>query len=161
MFDTKSIFFENIHTHRFLADVLSDCALRKPPLFLDVLRSEVDDGGIDLTLSSGKQMRHIQLKARVDDRIANVPYQISDRLLATVGGAVIWIRYSKTTLAQTDYFALIGKLDERLSDFTSFKPAKSKKGKPRNGYSLVPMRRANHKNLSVSALTRLLFPLSS
>ena len=158
MFDTKSIFFENIHTHRFLAEVLSDCALRKPALFLDVLRSEVDDGGIDLSLSSGEQTRHIQLKARTDETIPPNPYQISDRLLAAVGGAVIWIRYSKTTLARTDYFALVGALDERISDFSQFKPAMNKKGKPRKGYSLVPMRSANHKNLSVPELTRLLFP---
>ncbi len=157
MFDTKSIFFENIHTHRFLADILTDCALRDPPLFLDVLRSEVDDGGIDLVLSSGGQTRYIQPKARAET-IAPNPYQISNRLLEVTGGAIVWIRYSKETLATLDYFALVGGLAERLSDLASFEPATNKKGNPRKSYSLVPMRKANHKNLSISQLTQLLFP---
>ena len=131
--------------------------LRKPPLFLDVLRSEVDDGGIDLVLSSGDRTRYIQLKARAETTAPN-PYQISNRLLEVVGGAIVWIRYSKETLARLDYFALVGGLAERLSDLASFEPATNKKGNPRDGYSVVPMRMANHKNLSISQLTQLLFP---
>ena len=156
MFDTKSNFYENIHTHRFLADILSDCATRKPALFLDVLRSEVDDGGIDLILSEGKQTRHIQLKARAET-IPPKPYQISNRLLETKGGAIIWIRYSKETLERIDFFVLIGGLNKPIPRTSPFEPAKNRKGKPRKGYSLVKMRQANHQRLNVKTLTQLLF----
>ena len=157
MFDKKSTFFENIHTHRFIAEVLSACALRTPPLFLDVLRNEVDDGGIDLLLSSGKQIRPIQLKARAE-KPTSFHYQVSDRLLMTEGGAVIWIVYSKKKLTPIHYFALVGSLNQRIVDFTSFEPATKKKGGMRTGYSLVSMSSANHKRVSTLKLAQLLFP---
>jgi hypothetical protein len=157
MLDAKSLFFENIHTHRFLSDILRECVLRKPSLFLDVLRGEVDDGGIDLILSSGKVTRHIQLKARAET-IPPRPYAISERLLTQPGGCVIWIRYEKLTLFPIDYYALIGKPKQRPPAMPAFKPSKNKKGLPRVGYFDVPMRRANKSKLSLTALCKLLFP---
>ena len=158
MLDKKSTFFENVHTHRFLAELLTTCVLRSPPLFLDVLRSEVDDAGIDLVLTSGAQVRYIQLKARAES-VPPKPYAISKRLLRMPGGAIVWIRYSKETLLAYDYYALIGEIDQRIDDiFGPFKTVPNKKGLPREGYSLVPMRKANRPGIAVGTLAELLFP---
>jgi hypothetical protein len=127
-------------------------------VFLDVLRSEVDDSGIDVVITDGKVTRYIQLKARVEARLALKPYQISERLLNIAGGCVIWIRYEKAKLAPVDYFYLGGTPRQAISELRDFPKAKNKKGGIRVGFRCIKMSTATHKKISIGELASLLFP---
>ncbi len=157
----KSVFFENVHTHRILADLLVECVRRTPPVFLDVLRSEVDDNGIDVVITDGKVTRYIQLKARAKGRLPVKPYQISERLLNIPGGRIVWIRYEKAKLNPVDYFYLGGTPPRAISGLRDFPKAKNRKGKIRVGYRCIKMSMATRKRIGLGELADLLFPFRS
>lgn len=58
----RSSYVENILTHRLVAELAGELWRRDPTAPLGILNSEVDDSGFDLVLTSGSQLRYIQIK---------------------------------------------------------------------------------------------------
>ena len=138
---------ENVLEHRFLYELSCDLLLRPIPVILDISRAEVDRQGIDLVVSAATTTYTLQLKAR-SNAPAPTSYDISESLLLAPGGCVLWMIYDPATLIPTFYY-LLGK---PMLPLASFRAAK------RPGYRRVWTRNAQHKGLTLAALSLLLFP---
>src|SRR5262249_43324538 len=93
----NSRFFENLLEHRFISDLGRHLVLQEPPRLLNVMRSEVDAFGFDLTLSVEGKTRPVQMKTRSGKASAK-PYAISDALWNIPEACVIWLRYNQVTI---------------------------------------------------------------
>ena len=89
---------EQVLEYRFLSELTAEL-LRRGERF-EVLRGDFDLDGHDLVIEACGVMRHIQLKAMVQDgRTASVP--INTRLAAKPSACVIWMSYDPQSLAVT------------------------------------------------------------
>ena len=143
----NSRFFENLLEHRFAFDLARQLVLDEKPRLLNIMRSEVDAFGVDLVLSVADVSRHVQMKTRSGSPPANA-YSISEALWSISGGCDVWMRYDPTSLEPTSYnlFGL---------------PMPSIGGYPKSdraGFRMVKMQQANHRNLSIAALAKMMFP---
>ena len=143
-----SRFVENLLEHRFLFDLGRSLALRKEPELLGILKAQVDMNGVDLTLTSKRQIRHLQMKTR-SNRPAATPYEISDAIWGSEDGCVVWMIYESATLEPTEYH-LLGRPLPELRIFAA-SPKKA-------GFRKVWTRNANHRFLSIEDLAKVLFP---
>lgn len=145
-FYKKSRFFENLLEHGFLHDLSRVYALNEPYRYLNVLRSEVDIFGIDLTLSLDGELRHVQLKTRSTAPPPN-PYHIAESLWRMQGGCVVWILYNPEKLRPINYWIL----DCKKQPVKKFPLSK------RDGYRLIKMRQAEEKGKSLKECAEILF----
>lgn len=146
---THSTWFENIQEHRFIID-LSHSLYHRRGRLLNVLRSEVDAFGFDLTVSDGHEVRNIQLKARANKRDAPNSYQISESLWQIEGACVIWIMWDFESF-NPHYYHLFGCPMPPIRKFTKGK------GKRR----LVSPRAAKHRRKSIDEICDLLFGIAT
>lgn len=144
----NSRFFENLLEHRFLFDLRRHLVLRKDPMLLNVLKSEVDAFGFDLVLSVGEHTYHIQMKTRSGSPPTN-SYELSESLWRLQNACAIWMLYDPNTIEPTGYY-LLGKPLPPIDEF----PASD-----RPGFRKVKMQRANHARLSLAQLSDVLFPI--
>jgi len=139
---------ENVLEHGFISDISCELLRRKNPQILDVLRADVDRNGIDLVLSVDATTHHIQMKARVTKPLAT-SYDIADLIWSNSSGCVIWIIYDGSTMKPISYYLL----GVPLAPLLSF-PAST-----RSKHRKIWTRNANHKKLSLTELTDILFPI--
>ncbi|MBL8065526.1 MAG: hypothetical protein JNM34_06670 [Chthonomonadaceae bacterium] len=155
-----SLYFESFFTHAFLTDLVRTLLLADEPRMITVLRAEVDSAGIDLVLTCGSTVRHVQLKALGRDHSPN-DYMINESLATLDGGCVIWICYEQATMTIRFYHALVDPNGHALRTLLPKKPAtKRKQGTkvPKVGYVGVKTRDANMKKASIAELAEVLFP---
>jgi hypothetical protein len=69
---------------------------------IDVLRSEVDQGGYDVAISCNGIHRYIQLKASHLQAKTN-RQNVNVNLATRPGGCVLWLRFDAATLALGPY----------------------------------------------------------
>ena len=143
----NSRFFENILEHRFAFDLARQLVLEESPRLLNIMRSEVDAFGVDLVLSVADVSRHVQMKTRSGSPPANA-YSISEALWSISGGCVVWMRYDPVSLEPTNY-NLFGLPIPTMDKFQK---------SDRKGFRMVKMQQATHRNLSIAALAKVLFP---
>lgn len=146
----NSRFFENLLEHRFLFDLRRHLVLRKEPLLLNVLKSEVDAFGFDLVLSVGEHTYHIQMKTRSGVPPTN-SYDLAESLWRLPNACAIWMLYDANTIEPTGYYVLGNPLP----------PIDGFAASARRGFRKVKMQRANHVRLSLAQLAHVLFPESS
>jgi hypothetical protein len=101
----NSRFFDNLLEHRFLFDLRRHLVLRKKPLLLNVLQSEVDAFGFDLVLSVGEHTYHIQMKTRSGAPPAT-SYDLAESLWRLPNACAIWMLYDASTIEPTGYYLL-------------------------------------------------------
>lgn len=127
---------------------------------VELLRSEVDNGGYDLVLECNGIVRHVQLKAShrgSKTAKVNININLADR----PSGCVIWIQFDETTLELGPYLWFGGKpgeplppLGDRVSRHTKADMTGLKKERP----ALREVRKASFVNLStISDLAVTLF----
>ncbi len=147
--------------HRFIYDVSRLLLLRPEPEQVTVLRSEVDDSGIDLVMTLGTVTRQIQMKTLSKATTPN-PYSIAESLSGIIGGCVIWICYDRATLKPTHYHLMGGRGNAPMRDLTLFPGAtKRKSGRkvPRAGYRNIRIKDADFRKVDLPALASILFDI--
>jgi hypothetical protein len=142
----NSRFFENLLEHRFAFDLARQLVLSEKPRLLNIMRSEVDAFGVDLVLSVAGTSRHVQMKTRSGSPPANA-YAISEAIWSIANGCVVWMRYDPTSLEPTSY-NLFGLPLPPMGDY---------KLADRSGFRMVKMQQANHRNLSIANLAKVMF----
>lgn len=95
-----SVAREKILEHRLLSD-LAVLMLERGTV-MDVLRSEFDAQGHDVVLEAAGVMRHVQLKATVEDGKRR-DVNINVKLRAKPSGCVVWMTYEPSSLLITRY----------------------------------------------------------
>lgn len=141
-------FFENLQEHRFLHDLSKALILRNPPVFLNILKSEVDMFGIDFVLSAGDRTCHVQMKTRSGSPSYKA-YDVSKTIWSMPNSCVIWMLYSQSNLEPESYY-LFGFPLPTIDSFLV--------NPKRPEYRKVKTKAANHKQLSIGALAEILFP---
>ena len=124
-----------------------------------VLRSEVDDAGVDLVMTLGSVTRQIQMKT-LAKMTTNNPYSVAESLGGLIGGCVVWICYDRETFEPTRYHLMGGRGNTPMCDLTAFPQAtKKKNGKKvvREGYRSIRIRDAEFRSLGLEELTAVLF----
>ncbi len=144
---TNSRLIESLLEHRFLYDVGKHLLLAKKPGVLNVLKSEVDMFGIDLVLATHNQTVHIQMKTR-SGKPTGSPFNLSEQLWKLPRAGTIWMLYDTGTFEPTSY-SVLGFPMPAINGF---------KKSDRRGFRSVKMRQANHRHLTIGAVTDLLFP---
>ncbi len=155
----NSSYIENLMRHRFTYDVSRLLLLRQKPELVTVLRSEVDDAGVDLVMTFRTVTRQIQMKT-LAKATTNNPYSVAESLSGIVGGCVVWICYDRDTFQPTHYHLMGGRGDTPMRDLTQFPQATKKKKDvkvPRLGYRSVRIRDAEFRDQSLPALVEILF----
>lgn len=94
----RSRFVESTLTHQFIAELSQVVWRHDPTLILSVLRSEVDESGIDLIVEFDGVVRHIQLKQRNLATKSKSPVIVNKALFARTGGCVVILNYSMLSL---------------------------------------------------------------
>ncbi len=155
-----STYIENVMRHRLVYDISSWLLLQRPePETVSVLRSEVDDAGIDIVLTYRKITRQLQLKTLAKSTTAN-SYAIAESLGGISGGGVVWLCYDRLNLNPTRYHFFGSRGNEPLRDLSGFPEATRKKnGKkiPRPGYRWIKIAHAEHRNIDLGTLVQILF----
>ncbi|MEI7986365.1 MAG: hypothetical protein WCI55_12130 [Armatimonadota bacterium] len=131
---------------------------QKPPRFLTILNSEVDNSGIDLVLTLGDITRHIQLKAAVSKRPHT--YNVSENLFTIPGGCVVWLIHDHMKLEIQHYYFLGKSGNQAIGLSADFRAGTKKKNGEkiaRSGYVGVRMSDANAKAVGIAELANLLF----
>lgn len=157
----NSSYIENLMRHRFVYDVSRFLLLRSEPEQVTVLRSEVDDAGIDLVMTLGTVTRQIQMKTLSKATTPNA-YSVAESLSGIIGGCVVWICYDRATLKPTHYHLMGGRGNAPMRDLTLFPQAtKKKNGKkvPRAGYRHIRIKDAEFRKLNLPDLVGVLFDI--
>ncbi len=155
----NSSYIENLMRHSFIYDVSRFLLLRQEPELVTVLRSEVDDAGVDLVMTFRTVTRQIQMKTLSKATTPN-PYSVAESLSGIVGGCVVWICYDRDTFKPTHYHLMGGRGNARMRDLTQFPQATKKKNgvkAPREGYRSIRIRDAEFRNQSLEELVEILF----
>jgi hypothetical protein len=155
----NSTYIENLMRHRFIYDVSRLLLLRQEPELVTVLRSEVDDAGVDLVMTFHDVTRQIQMKTLSKAATPN-PYSVAESLSGITGGCVIWTCYDRETLNPTHYHLMGGRGNAPMQDLTQFPQATKKKNGvrvPRAGYRSIKIKDAEWQNLTLEQLVSLLF----
>lgn len=155
----NSSYIENLMRHHFIYDISRLLLLRQKPELVSVLRSEVDNAGIDLVMTFRTVTRQIQMKTLASPTTDN-PYAIAESLSGIVGGCVIWICYERDSFKPTHYHLMGGRGNAPLRDLTQFPQATKRKSGvkvPREGYRKVRIKDAEFKNQSLDQLVSILF----
>jgi hypothetical protein len=124
-----------------------------------VLRSEVDDAGVDLVMTLGSVTRQIQMKT-LAKATTNNPYSVAESLGGLIGGCVVWICYDRESFEPTRYHLMGGRGNTPMRDLAVFPVAKKKKnGKKvaREGYRSIRIRDAEFRNLGLDDLVTVMF----
>ena len=159
----NSTYIENLMRHHFIYDVSRLLLLRQDPELVTVLRSEVDDAGVDLVMTFRKVTRQIQMKT-LAKATTNNPYSVAESLSGIAGGCVIWTCYDRETLNPTHYHLMGGPGSAPMRDLTQFPQATKKKNGvkvPRAGYRTIKIRDAEFQGLKLEQLVNVLFDLPS
>jgi hypothetical protein len=158
----NSNYLENLMRHRFIYDVSRLLLLRQEPELVTVLRSEVDDAGVDLVMTLHSVTRQIQMKTLAKAKTNN-PYSVAESLSEIAGGCVVWMCYDRETLKPTMYHLMGGRGNAFLQDLKQF-PQATKNGKngkvPRLGYRNIKIKDANYRRLNLEQLVKNLFDLA-
>lgn len=155
----NSSYIENLMRHRFIYDVSRFLLLRQEPELVTVLRSEVDDSGVDLVMTFRTVTRQIQMKT-LAKATTNNPYSVAESLGEILGGCVVWICYDRESLKPTHYHLMGGRGNAPMRDLKLFPQATKKKNGlkvPRDGYRSIRIRDAESKSLSLEQLVSILF----
>ena len=155
----NSTYIENLMRHRFIYDVSRLLLLRQEPELVTVLRSEVDDAGVDLVMTLRTVTRQIQMKT-LAKATTNNPYSVAESLSGIVGGCVVWICYDRGNLKPTHYHLMGGRGNARMRDLTLFPQATKRKSGvkvPRDGYRSIRIRDAEFSKLTLEQLVSTLF----
>jgi hypothetical protein len=157
-----SAYIENLMRHCFIFDVSRLLLLRQEPEMVTVLRSEVDDAGVDLVMTFETVTRQIQMKTLSKATTPN-PYSVAESLSGIIGGCVVWTCYDRETLKPTHYHLMGGRGNAPMRDLAQFPRATKKKNGvkvPREGYRSIKIRDAEFQNLSMEQLVSILFDRS-
>ncbi len=157
----NSAYIENLMRHRFIYDVSRQLLRRQEPELVTVLRSEVDEAGVDLVMTFRTVTRQIQMKTLSKDTTTN-PYSVAESLSGIVGGCVVWTCYDRETLEPTHYHMMGGCGNAPMSDLTKYPQATKKKSGvkvPRAEYRSIRIRDAEFQNLSLAGLVCTLFDI--
>lgn len=157
----NSTYIENLMRHYFIYDVSRLLLLQNEPELVTVLRSEVDDAGIDLVMTFRTVTRQIQMKTLSKATTPN-PYSVAESLSGIVGGCVVWTCYDRGTLKPTHYHLMGGRGNAPMRDLMQFPQAEKKKNGvkvPREGYRTIRIRDAEFQNQSLEQLVGILFEL--
>ena len=157
----NSTYIENLMRHCFIYDVSRLLLLKEKPEIMTVLRSEVDDAGVDLVMTLRKVTRQIQMKTLSKATTPN-PYCVAESLSGIVGGCVVWMCYERETLMPIHYHLMGGRGNSPMRDLLQFPQAEKKKNNvkfPREGYRTVRIKDAEFQNLRLEKLTEVLFDL--
>ncbi len=135
----NSAYIENLMRHCFIYDVSRLLLLKQEPELVTVLRSEVDDAGVDLVMTFHTVTRQIQMKTLSKATTPN-PYSVAESLSGIVGGCVVWTCYDRETLKPTHYHMMGGRGNAPMRDLMQFPQAFKKKNGvkvPRDGYRSI------------------------
>ena len=157
----NSSYIENLMRHRFVYDVSRLLLLRKEPELVTVLRSEVDDAGVDLVMTFRHITRQIQMKT-LAKATTNNPYSVAESLSGIPGGCVVWMCYNREDLHPTGYHLMGGRGNWPMQDLRPFPQATKKKNGvkvARPGYRNIKIKEANFRSVSLEQLVETLFDL--
>ncbi|MDR2481554.1 MAG: hypothetical protein LBD07_04595 [Spirochaetaceae bacterium] len=92
---TKSVFFEKLIEHRFIADMMMyGWFLHEKEI--KILRSEIDSSGYDIVIDCENVYRHIQLKTS-EHTSKRSSQKVNTTLLNKKNPCIIWILYNYNT----------------------------------------------------------------
>ena len=155
----NSTYIENVMRHQFICDVSRFLLLLQEPELVTVLRSEVDNSGVDLVMTLRTVTRQIQMKTLAKAKKNNL-YSVAESLSGIPGGCVVWICYDRESLKPTQYHLMGGRGNEKMKDLTLFPQAMKKKKVgtvPRVGYRDIAINDAEFQCLTLEQLVAILF----
>jgi len=93
---------ESIFEHKFIAAFLSYC-WQQNNFEVEVLRSEIDDSGYDLVISTGNKTSYLQLKVTAEDTDTS-EFPIHQKLIHKERSFILLMEYQRNNLDEFVYY---------------------------------------------------------